>query len=319
MLRSYRGIILAIVGGLTLAGGAIAQNVAKVTAGGQEIQASADRSAEHKQGNAAQAIAPADVEHREQAIQPECGTPQECRTEQRNQDDLIAQQAMAEAASSQRNATWWQTGIGAAGVILLILTVIYTHLATRAAIGSVKTLIAVERARVTGALDGVLRTRDGKIGIFSLHLINKGRSAGVLRESSIVISQTGLYKDFKPEDKQKHNILIETADWVEYRKFEFDLKSDEAKFIVGYYKFSTIFSSKLVTDYFCYEIGAIPNVRKLAAARKAAAAAAEEAAAAAAVAEGKPPPAAKPKVIANPLIPVPVVYRTDLDWPPDED
>jgi uncharacterized membrane protein len=226
---------------------------------------------------------------------------------------------MAEAASSQRNATWWQTGIGAAGVILLILTVIYTHLATRAAIGSVKTLIAVERARVTGALDGVLRTRDGKIGIFSLHLINKGRSAGVLRESSIVISQTGLYKDFKPEDKQKHNILIETADWVEYRKFEFDLKSDEAKFIVGYYKFSTIFSSKLVTDYFCYEIGAIPNVRKLAAARKAAAAAAEEAAAAAAVAEGKPPPAAKPKVIANPLIPVPVVYRTDLDWPPDED
>ena len=130
MSRSYRSIFLAIVGCLTLLSAAAAQNVANVASNSNEIHRSADRRTQNEQGNSAQAVgAGRTVENGEQAEQAECGTAKECRAEQREKDDLVAQQraataaeAAAKAGQDQLYAAWWQAGIGAAGVILLILT-----------------------------------------------------------------------------------------------------------------------------------------------------------------------------------------------------
>jgi hypothetical protein len=314
MFTGYWRIILAVVG--LLAFGGISQLQA-AAGDSPKVEASANRSAQEKENSAANAVTPRVVGNREQAVQPDCGTPKECRAEQRSKDDLVAQQLAAKSADSQRRAAWWQTGVGAAGVILLILTVIYTHLATRAAINSVKTLIAVERARVSVPATGVVNTKDGKTATFSLSVRNSGRTAGTLRETSIGCSKTGLFKDFVPQNVKKQNTLI-PKDGAVVDTLEFGLGGDN-RFIVGYYKFSTIFSTKLVTDYFCYEIeDATKAFAKARKAQKAAADAAYAEAVQEAANEGKPPPP-KPRgkgaVSAN----VPSRYRTDLDWPPDED
>ncbi len=300
MSRSNWCIIFTLIGSLTLLSGAAAQNNAQVTGGSPEIHRGAEWSAHQEQPNSAKAIAPANIENGEQAVQPECGTPQECRTEQRQKDDLVAQQSMAQAASSQRTATWWQTGVGAAGVLLLILTVIYTHLATRAAINSVATLVAVERARITIEDQGMLTTKDGKTIECKMVLSNVGRTTGTLRETCMTGSVTGLYKDFVPDNIKKHNTLILEQE-SEFDELSLDIERTGAKFIVGYYRFSTIFSKKLVTDYFCFEIGKMPKIPPRRRRKR--------------PAPGQPLPQHQPRVDVQ----IPLIYRTDLDWPPDED
>lgn len=318
MSRSGRGIILAIIGWLVLANAAFAQNSANVAPGREEIQSSAQRGTNQEKGNAAQAVAPTNVSDGENTVESECGTRQECRAEQRDQDDLIAQQAMAEAASSQRTATWWQTGIGAMGVILLILTVIYTHLATRAAIGSVKTLVAVERARVAIPETGLITTHDGKTGSFRLMLMNTGRTGAALQESCITGSSTGLYADFKADNIEKHNKHIDTSEYTRFGSYEFDLGDPAHKFIVGYYKYSTIFSDKLVTDYFCFEVGDFKRAFENARARHAERMHAAAVEAARKAKRALPAKKRLPTKLA-PAIPVPITYRPELDWPPDQD
>ena len=321
MSRSYWLKVFAFVGLISLAFGS---GTLKATAGDSpKIETGANRSAANEQRSAGNAIAARNVGDRKNAVKSDCGTPKECRAEQRQKDDLVAQQTVAQAAVSQRNAAWWQTGVGAAGVMLLILTVIYTHLATSAAINSVKTLIAVERARIAIQENDPVTTSDGKSAAFRMFLSNDGRSAGVLRETCITHSKTGLFKDFIPENVKKQNKLIPMKAANLFDTFSFDL-SETAKFIVGYYKFSTIFSDKLVTDYFCFELGdAGPAVLVAKKSQEIARNAANIERAKKAVAEGgpAPPPIRKPKAdarLTNPVT-VPTVYRTDLDWPPDED
>jgi Subunit ChlI of Mg-chelatase len=111
--------------------------------------------------------------------------------------------------------------------------------------------------------------------------------AEMLAAYVVVGSGTGSFADFKPNNIKKHNSVIPMDRWAVFNSLSFPMGDASHKFVVGFYRFSTIFSDKLVTDYFCYEIGD-PELPLEA----------EE--------------AGKPKI-------VPVVYRTDLDWPPDQD
>lgn len=283
MFRSSRLIIFAIIGWLTLTPSAASQ---LAPASSQKVETSANSAADQKQSRTTKTVGSRNFGNREQTVKSDCGTPKECRSEQRDKDDLIAQQIAAKAAADQARSSWWQTGVGAAGVILLILTVAYTHLATKAAVNAVSTLIGVERARISLCHIGGTTTFDGSAASFILALLNNGRTAGVLKESCVQGSATGLFADFEPTNIMKHNTVISMDKPVHFRDFEFTLNDEANKFLVGYYKFSTIFSKRIYTDYFCLEVGELELPL-----------------------EGD---GLVQRVVST-------TYRTDLDWPPDEE
>jgi hypothetical protein len=289
MFRSNWRIVFAFIGLLTLAAAVWSQTA---PANSQKVEAGSNQATGNKQDSAAKPIAARNLPNGEHAVKPDCGTPKECRAEQRSKDDLVAQQLAAKAAADQARSSWWQTGVGAAGVILLILTVLYTHRATKAAVDAVTTLVGVERARISMIHRGSVTTIDGVTGHFQLGLLNVGRTTGILKETCIEGSQTGLFADFNPANIKKHNANIPTEGPAAVHALDFPLASDEFRFLVGYYKFSTIFSKRVLTDYFCLEIGD---------------------------AELPLPPEGADATAAPQKHYVPVIYRTDLDWPPDEE
>src|SRR5579884_4298238 len=237
MPRSYWRVIFAF-GCLTLASTAASQRAATH---GHEIEASSERAADHKKDGTANTIAAGNLADGKKPVQPDCGTAKECRAEQRQKDNLVAQQTAANAAVSQRNAAWWQVGVGAAGVILLILTVLYSQVATKAAVDAVSTLVAVERARIA-MNENCITTRDGKTATFALGLRNVGRTVGALKETCIQGSSTGLFADFKPTNVAQFNANIPTETYGLVQTFDFALGDPGYAFVVGYYKFTTLFS-----------------------------------------------------------------------------
>ena len=288
MFRRYRNIFFATLGFLAVTTTVASQAGAAVSR--QKVEAGANQPANQKQRGSAYAVGARNLINRKDAVKPECGAPKECRAEQREKDDLVAQQVAAKAAADQARSSWWQTGVGAAGVVLLILTVLYTHIATKAAVNAVATLVAVERARLAMNEINCITTKDGITGKFSLGVKNMGRSTAALREVCIQGSKTGLFKDFAPVKIDKHNSGIATEHFSLAGEFEFPLGDPGFAFIVGYYKFSTIFSKRLLTDYFCME-----------------------------VCEFQMPLIPGAAATAGKSHFGPSRYRTDLDWPPDEE
>jgi len=285
MLGSYRHAVAALIGCLIFASGGHAQNTQRVAGGSPKVESAANGATAQNESNATEAVSQAGAPKGKNAVQADCGTPKECRAEQRDKDDLIAQQTAADAAVSQRNAAWWQTGIGAAGVILLILTVIYTHLATRAAIDSVSTLVAVERGQLSISNNPNICRTDGIKTTFDVRLGNSGRTTAALREVCAVGSTTGLYADFVPKNIKKFNTVVAPGANEIYHSLQFDTGDPDFAYVVGYYKYTTIFSHKVITDYFCFEVGAPVG-----------------------------PPDEHGRVVGH----VPVTYHFDRDWPPDE-
>lgn len=69
--------------------------------------------------------------------EPACG--ERCRVaEQREKDDLIAQQQMANATKRMVTVGWWQFGLGCLGLLLLAITAWYAYRAAVAAENAVK-------------------------------------------------------------------------------------------------------------------------------------------------------------------------------------
>lgn len=282
MLRSYRRAIVAALVGIIFSSAAYSQ--AGPAAGSQQVDANSQGATNNKRDGASKAALQARVIERKKPIEPECGTPKECRSEQREKDDLIAQQAAAQAAVSQRDAAWWQTGIGAAGVIMLILTIIYTHRATRAAIDSVSTVIGIERGSLCINTNSVCST-DGQTTTFQMQLSNVGRTSAVLRQICLQGSKTGLFSDFVAVSPQKHNLALAPSCSDSIDKLKFPVNDSDHSYVCGYYKYSTIFSKKILTDYFCFKI--------------------------------LPAPVDERGVVITGQ--VPCEFQLDGDWPPDEE
>jgi hypothetical protein len=89
-----------------------------VAKGGQAIQAEAERSAEAEEEPGSSPRWPASIEAGEKASQTECGTEEECRSEQRDYSDLRAQWKAANAAGGQERFALFQTIIAAVATII---------------------------------------------------------------------------------------------------------------------------------------------------------------------------------------------------------
>ena len=118
----YRRVILATVGCLIglWSWGIRAEPVNRtpVAKPSQAVEAKPDRQADRKQERVAKPTWPPTTVDAEQASKAECGTPQECRAEQRDYSDLRAQWQAAEAAKGQETFARYQTYIAAGATIL---------------------------------------------------------------------------------------------------------------------------------------------------------------------------------------------------------
>ncbi len=82
----------------------------------------------------------------QKATEPTCDARCEA-AEQREKDSLMAQESMARSAEASVDHTWWQLGVGTAGITLLFLTLYYTRQSTRAAITAAGA--AIEATKIT--------------------------------------------------------------------------------------------------------------------------------------------------------------------------
>lgn len=219
----------------------------------QHVQRGADGRTDRQNSNTTSTMTPTGIPKGKNSIETDCGTAKECRAEQREQDNLQAAQASANAAVSQRNAAWWQTGVGAAGVILLVLTVIYTHVATRAAIESVKIVSLVEGPRPSLDHSDNVCHSNGTRTTLQLRLHNGGRTAGVVTSICMQGSQTGLFEEFVDKGAVRHQRLLPPDTTSLLHSFTMD--DDEYKFVNGYYEMKSVFNKKPLRDYFCLEFG----------------------------------------------------------------
>ncbi len=78
---------------------------------GQAVEGHPDRRAGDDEKPRPKAGWPPSIEAGEEASHTECGTPEECRSEQRDYSDLRAQWKAADAAEGQHHLAWWQTWI----------------------------------------------------------------------------------------------------------------------------------------------------------------------------------------------------------------
>jgi hypothetical protein len=252
MLRSYRRIIFAAFIGLAVCSPGQSQS----TGGGNKIAQEAKGGAKSQQNAAANAVAtPGNNLNREESGQSECGTPKECRAEQRDKDDLIAQQSAAKAATDQASLARWQTLIATIGVIAIIATLIYTHMATRAAINSVSLITQIEGPRISMCVSPDLFRQTGTSAQFEFSIANAGRISAVLKESSIGVYSTKEFKNFTPSNVKKHNSTIPTGNIaVTLNHIDLFPIFGQKMLLQGYYEWTSALSEKPLRDYFSYAV-----------------------------------------------------------------
>ena len=252
MLRSYRRIIFAAFIGLAVCSPGQSQS----TGSGNKI------AQEAKGGSGSKHEAPADAAstiannlNGEQASEADCGTPKECRAEQREKDDLVAQQTAATAAAEQANLSKWQTFIATLGVLAVIATLIYTHRATSAALQSVNLLTVIERPHIGITIgEGVLIHGVGGI-FFHFALTNSGRTTAILRETAFCIQPDPLFSNFKPMLTRKHNTFLPATTHDAFtQKIQVSPFFGERVYFSGYYEWDSEIRKKRSRDYFCVEI-----------------------------------------------------------------
>jgi hypothetical protein len=257
MLRSYRGFIFAALVGLATA----ASSYGQVPGGGNQVAQKTQGTKSAQQQSAPNPLGAGKIDNRKKASQPDCGTPKECRAEQHEKDDLIAQQVAAKAATDQASLSRWQTFIATVGVMAVIATLIYTHMATRAALGAVSGMQQVERARLAiGSGDDMVRqTSTG--WIFDFVLSNTGKTTAILRESAFAISHSNVVSEFAPTLHERHNLMIASGDYALVHEILIGPFYGSSMYISGFYEWETVFGPKRYKDYFCYEVTS-PNSRK---------------------------------------------------------
>ena len=155
-----------------------------------------DKTPAEDQPAAAEALSPAPPVENKRPAEPPCDA--RCQAaEQRQKNDLIAQQAMARAAENLIPPAYWQVGLGFLGVILIAVALFYTRRAAisahdaavqaaraaKAGIDAVAAMRRSERAYVTMShtppgLD--LVTRLGR-AIFKIEVKNHGRTPATVQ------------------------------------------------------------------------------------------------------------------------------------------
>ena len=134
--------------------------------------------------------APAAPVKKKRPAEPTCDT--RCQTAQeREKDDLKAQQAMAVSAAEIITVSWWQFGAGVLGILLLIGTLCYTHKAAKeakraaqAGIDAVAAMRHSERAYVTISHKPPGLTLQAKSGFatFTIEVKNHGRTPATVTD-----------------------------------------------------------------------------------------------------------------------------------------
>ena len=249
MLRSYRHFIIAAFLGLALT----SPGQGQAPRGGNEITQKAQGRAD---GNQDAAAKPASLNRnkldREKAGQPDCGTPKECRAEQREKDDLVAQQSAAKAATDQASLARWQTLIATIGVIAIIATLIYTHMATRSAIRAVEVMTQAEKAMLSIHVNSQVFQNNGTSVFFTMCLSNVGRTVATLIETNVSQSSSNNFADFKAENVKKHNLhILSAAAPCRVDQVQLFPQNEKPMFIVGYYKWTNQFENREYCDHFC--------------------------------------------------------------------
>lgn len=247
MPRSNRSRLFGLAGLLT----ALASSQAAYS--GQVEQAPTERSAENKAGTANQPAAPGAMPDREEAGQADCGTPKECRAEQRERDDLIAQQTSAQAAAHQASLAVWQTILLALGTIAVIATLIYTHSATKAALKGVWHLQNSERARLACGLGSAAIIHGVNSAQMRLMFDNFGRTGAIVKEVAHLVMDDNKFISFKNPTVNTHNWIIAAGSSMIVDTIDIPPPSS-GKFVGGYCKYLTVFSKELVVDYFCHRL-----------------------------------------------------------------
>lgn len=182
----------------------------------------------------------------------DCGTPRECRAEQREKDDLVAQQTAAEAASDQARLLFWQTIVGTMGVLVVIITLIYTHKATAAAISAVAVVTQAEKGMLSVTAGHIVFSSTDNATIFNLTLTNVGKTAATLFESCAYQTDSDKFQDFSPKNVQKHNTyIVPSAPHIGVNTFPLYVEIGKPMFVVGYYKWRNAFEKREYCDYFC--------------------------------------------------------------------
>jgi hypothetical protein len=135
----HRRVLAAAIGCLALSvpgEAAETENRAPIAKAGQAVQAKPDRRTESDQQPIPKPTWPVDIEAGEKASRAECGTPEECRAEQRDYSDLHAQWQAANAAMGQYRLATLQTWIAGAATLIAgvgTLFLIWTFKETRRA------------------------------------------------------------------------------------------------------------------------------------------------------------------------------------------
>jgi hypothetical protein len=159
------GVVAAVVGCLafSIAGEtAETEHRAPVPEASQAVQAEPDRPSENDQQPITKPTWPVDIETGEKASRAECGTPKECRAEQRDYSDLHAQWQAADAAKGQESFARFQTYIAAAATAVAgigTLYLIWTYRETRRTANAAVTGLDLTRRAVKAAEDAVMETR----------------------------------------------------------------------------------------------------------------------------------------------------------------
>lgn len=113
----------------------------------------------------------------ERPPEPDCGA--RCQAaQQREKDDLKAQQAMARYAEQLADLTFWQIVVAAIAVILLLCTLFFTYRATNAAVAAVKVTSDTTEHQLRayiGVIDGHIDWNEGR-PIANLTIKNTGQT-----------------------------------------------------------------------------------------------------------------------------------------------
>jgi len=158
-----------------------------ITQSSEAVIGQSDREAGRKQGIPPPTPKmPASIVEAERASQTECGSAENCRSEQRDYQDLRAQWKAADAAYGQYTLAKWSlalTGVGALiagiGTWYLISTFKENRRTADAAVASVQVMQEMERANLVidiGDIADIYR----KQSIFVLKIKNIGRSSAVI-------------------------------------------------------------------------------------------------------------------------------------------
>lgn len=136
-IRSRWGVVITLIGYIALVGYAVLAQPeyrSPIAQPGHAVQAEADRKSEDNQPPPYPVTTLKAFRAAEDAGAADCGTSEECRTEQRDYSDLQAQWEAAKGAQGQLQFARWQTWIAGLGTALVAIALYYTAKATRAAL-----------------------------------------------------------------------------------------------------------------------------------------------------------------------------------------